>query len=185
MNATKILLPMAFLAVLVGGATFSSRWAHSGDEPMEPLPVALPTSPPSVAQAGGGHAGAQSCASCHPAESKGVDCVACHAPTTTYMVVDPRHDHSFRVPRPDLTVKLGVPNACTGCHGDKPAQWAAEQVQKWYGKPLAGHQQFAGALHAGHAEAAGAPGSGQPRRFVPRPRTGFGGRKDLAPSVGP
>ena len=59
---------MAFLAVLVGGATFSSRWAHSGAEPMEPLPVALPTSPPSVTQAGGGHAGAQSCASCHPAE---------------------------------------------------------------------------------------------------------------------
>lgn len=59
---------MAFLAVLVGGATFSSRWAHSGDKPMEPLPVALPTSPPSVAQAAGGHAGAQSCASCHPAE---------------------------------------------------------------------------------------------------------------------
>lgn len=59
---------MAFLAVLVGGATFSSRWAHSGDKPMEPLPVALPTSPPSVAHAGGGYAGAHSCASCHPAE---------------------------------------------------------------------------------------------------------------------
>lgn len=32
------------------------------------------------------------------------------------MVVDPRRDHSFRVPRPDLSVKIGTPNACTGCH---------------------------------------------------------------------
>ncbi len=92
----------------------------------------------------------------HPADSKGADCVACHAPATTYMIVDPRHDHSFRIPRPDLTVKLGVPNACTRCHGDKPAEWAAEQVRKWYGQPLPGHQQFAEALHAGHTEAAGA-----------------------------
>ena len=92
----------------------------------------------------------------HPAGSPSADCVACHAPTTTYMVVDPRHDHSFRIPRPDLTVKLGVPNACTRCHGDKPAEWAVEQVQKWYGKPLPGHQQFAEALYAGQTEAAGA-----------------------------
>ena len=46
----------------------------------------------------------------------------------TYMVVDPRHDHSFRVPRPDLSVKLGTPNACNGCHGDKLVQWAAAAV---------------------------------------------------------
>src|SRR5205807_5929242 len=35
---------------------------------------------------------------------------------TTYMDVDPRRDHSFRVPRPDLSVRLGTPNACTRCH---------------------------------------------------------------------
>ena len=92
----------------------------------------------------------------HPAGSPSADCVACHAPATTYMVVDPRHDHSFRIPRPDLTVKLGVPNACTRCHGDKPAEWAVEQVQKWYGQPLPGHQQFAEALRAGHTDAPGA-----------------------------
>ena len=92
----------------------------------------------------------------HPVDSKGVDCVACHAPATTYMVVDPRHDHSFRIPRPDLSVTLGVPNACTKCHGDKPASWAAEQVQKWYGQPPVGHQKFAEALHAGALDALGA-----------------------------
>ncbi|XXF79301.1 tetratricopeptide repeat protein [Myxococcaceae bacterium GXIMD 01537] len=92
----------------------------------------------------------------HPAESKGSDCVACHAPSTTYMVVDPRHDHSFRIPRPDLSVALGVPNACTQCHRDESAQWAAKQVQAWYGKTPVGHQRFAAALHAGDDDAEGA-----------------------------
>ena len=48
--------------------------------------------------------------------STGAQCVECHMPQTTYMDVDPRRDHSFRVPRPDLSVKLGTPNACTRCH---------------------------------------------------------------------
>jgi tetratricopeptide (TPR) repeat protein len=52
----------------------------------------------------------------HKAGSAGAQCVNCHMPQTTYMAVDPRRDHSFRVPRPDLSVKLGTPNACTGCH---------------------------------------------------------------------
>ncbi|MBS1222191.1 MAG: uncharacterized protein H6R23_1811, partial [Proteobacteria bacterium] len=90
------------------------------------------------------------------AGSPSADCVACHAPATTYMIVDPRHDHSFRIPRPDLTVKLGVPNACTRCHSDQSAEWAAEQVRKWYGQPLPGHQLFAEALHAGVLDAPGA-----------------------------
>lgn len=53
-------------------------------------------------------------------------------PERTYMVVDPRRDHSFRVPRPDLSVKLDIPNTCNTCHTDQPAQWAAEAVRKWY-----------------------------------------------------
>lgn len=92
----------------------------------------------------------------HPAGSPGADCLACHAPTTTYMVVHPRHDHSFRIPRPDLSVKLGVPNACNRCHQDQSAQWAADQVRTWYGKVPVGHQQFAEALHAGSLNAPGA-----------------------------
>jgi hypothetical protein len=49
-------------------------------------------------------------------------------PATTYMVVDPRRDHSFRIPRPDLSTTLGTPNACNQCHQDQTAKWAAEQV---------------------------------------------------------
>jgi predicted CXXCH cytochrome family protein len=52
----------------------------------------------------------------HKPASAGASCVSCHMPTTTYMMVDPRHDHSLRVPRPDLSVKFGTPNACNGCH---------------------------------------------------------------------
>ena len=43
-------------------------------------------------------------------------CAECHMPETTYMEVDPRRDHSIRIPRPDLSVALGTPNACTRCH---------------------------------------------------------------------
>ena len=89
----------------------------------------------------------------HAAGSAGARCVDCHMPATTYMVVDPRRDHSLRVPRPDLTVKLGVPNACNGCHTNRPATWAARTVEKWYGHTPSGHQQFAEALAAGTAGA--------------------------------
>ncbi len=69
----------------------------------------------------------------HAAGSAGADCVGCHMPTKRYMVVDPRQDHSIRVPRPDLSVKLGTPNACTGCHVDRKPEWAAQIVAEWYG----------------------------------------------------
>lgn len=78
------------------------------------------------------HEGNQLCTSCHLAHpagkfdspthhnhkvgSKGAQCVECHMPATTYMDVDPRRDHSLRIPRPDLSIKLGTPNACVACH---------------------------------------------------------------------
>jgi tetratricopeptide (TPR) repeat protein len=92
----------------------------------------------------------------HVAGSKGAECAACHMPTTTYMVVDPRHDHSLRIPRPDRSVTLGTPNACNQCHEQHPPEWAADQVRQWYPQPLLGYQRFAEALHAGSAMAAGA-----------------------------
>jgi tetratricopeptide (TPR) repeat protein len=63
------------------------------------------------------------------------------------MVVDPRHDHGMRVPRPDLTVALGVPNACNACHREADASWAADAVRKWYGRDAAGFQAFARTFH--------------------------------------
>jgi tetratricopeptide (TPR) repeat protein len=92
----------------------------------------------------------------HASDSKGTACAACHMPTTTFMVVDPRHDHSMRIPRPDRTAALGTPNACNGCHADKSAQWAADQVKKWYPEGKSGLQTFAEAFHAAER---GAPGA--------------------------
>ncbi len=94
----------------------------------------------------------------HKIGSTGARCVECHMPTRTYMVVDPRRDHSIRIPRPDLSVKLGTPNACNNCHADKPAQWALESVGKWYGHAAQGFQRFAETLDGGSA---GAPGAQQ------------------------
>ena len=79
----------------------------------------------------------------HQASSPGARCVNCHMPETNYMVVDPRRDHSMRVPRPDLTVTLGVPNPCNRCHDKNDAKWAADTVRKWYGHDAQGMQSFA------------------------------------------
>lgn len=76
----------------------------------------------------------------HGDNSTGAKCVNCHMPQTTYMDVDPRRDHSLRVPRPDLSVKLGTPNACTGCHlrEAQPKEVAARlkenSYQHWLGQ---------------------------------------------------
>ena len=51
-------------------------------------------------------------------------CVSCHMPERVDMVIDRWHDHSLRVPRPDVSAKFGTPNACNDCHADKSAQWA-------------------------------------------------------------
>lgn len=73
------------------------------------------------------------------------------------MVVDPRHDHSFRIPRPDLSVMLGTPNACNDCHKDKPAKWSAGAIEKWFGPTRKGFQNFAPALAAARTEHLDAP----------------------------
>jgi len=79
-------------------------------------------------------------------------CASCHMPARTYMVVDQRHDHGFRVPRPDLSVKLGTPNACNDCHRDKPATWAASAIERWHGSKRSGFQNYAEAFHTAWAD---------------------------------
>ena len=66
----------------------------------------------------------------HKSGSDGASCANCHMPETTYMGVDPRRDHSMRVPRPDLSVVMGSPNACNQCHTDKDARWALDTLRK-------------------------------------------------------
>ncbi|GLO40345.1 hypothetical protein PPUN15366_19890 [Pseudomonas putida] len=88
----------------------------------------------------------------HPAGSPGAQCVNCHMPTKTYMVVDPRRDHSLRIPRPDLAAKTASPDACTSCHQDREPQWAAAAIDGWFGahKRSAHYGENFQAVRSGH-----------------------------------
>ncbi len=92
----------------------------------------------------------------HRPGSAGARCAACHMPTRAYMVIDPRHDHSIRVPRPDLSASLGVPNGCTGCHRDRTPAWASGVLEARHRPRPEGYQRFAEAFHAADT---GAPGA--------------------------
>jgi predicted CXXCH cytochrome family protein len=85
----------------------------------------------------------------HKQDSKGAQCIDCHAPEQNYMVVDGRHDHSFRLPRPDLSQPLASPNACTQCHQNRKPEWAALALDKWYGKNWRQRPHYGTILHAG------------------------------------
>ena len=92
----------------------------------------------------------------HAAGSPGAECRNCHMPEKNYMVVHARPDHSFRIPRPDLSQKLGTPNACNQCHANKNPAWAAEAVARWYGPERRQEPGFAAtfaAARAGRSEA--------------------------------
>ncbi|MGB5325877.1 MAG: cytochrome c3 family protein, partial [Pseudomonadales bacterium] len=80
----------------------------------------------------------------HPPESAGAQCVNCHMPSRAFMVIDERRDHSFTIPRPDLSIALGVPNACTGCHDDRAGDnsWALDVLKKWGYEPDDGHVAY-------------------------------------------
>ncbi len=109
------------------------------------------------------HEGNQVCTSCHQhptakydspthhfhkVGSEGASCVNCHMPATTYMEVDARHDHSLRLPRPGMSLAMGTPNACTGCHL-KPENVAEEKRPR-----LKLYQHWMQAAREGDAEVA-------------------------------
>ena len=73
--------------------------------------------------------------------SDGALCVKCHMPEQVYMGVDWRADHSIRVPRPDLSLEIGTPNACSnsGCHDDQTVKWSADAFTRWYGESRKPH----------------------------------------------
>ncbi|MGE4550629.1 MAG: tetratricopeptide repeat protein [Opitutales bacterium] len=92
----------------------------------------------------------------HEMGSKGAQCVECHMPDKTYMGIDARRDHSIRIPRPDLSVKYGTPNACNKCHDDQSASWVADWIVKWKGphRPVdLRHPEAFHALRTGKPEA--------------------------------
>ncbi|MGR5221568.1 tetratricopeptide repeat protein [Vibrio parahaemolyticus] len=85
----------------------------------------------------------------HQAGTEASKCTTCHMPETTYMQVDPRRDHSWHVPRPDISQHIDTPNVCTGCHEAKTDQWADVQIGKWFPDSKYRNQQhFAVAFYA-------------------------------------
>jgi predicted CXXCH cytochrome family protein len=92
----------------------------------------------------------------HAVGKPGSHCVDCHTAIRDYMVVHARHDHGFRIPRPDLTVALGTPNTCNDCHKDKTPQWAADAAARWYGPGRRQEPLFAAAIVAGRGHKPGA-----------------------------
>ncbi|HEY0994901.1 MAG TPA: multiheme c-type cytochrome [Gemmatimonadaceae bacterium] len=84
----------------------------------------------------------------HRAGTEGARCTTCHMPTTTYMVVDPRHDHGMRVPRPARSAALGTPDPCLRCHADRGAAWAEARIRESRPHPSPGFQRFAEAFAA-------------------------------------
>ena len=70
----------------------------------------------------------------HPQNTESSKCINCHMTGKVYMGNDYRRDHSFRIPRPDLSLKYGSPNACTKCHTDKDDTWAWNNFQKLFGQ---------------------------------------------------
>jgi predicted CXXCH cytochrome family protein len=103
--------------------------------------------------------GNQLCSSCHNSEQfdspkhhhhstenkssnkkqSGNQCIDCHMPGRFYMGNDFRRDHSFRIPRPDLTVIHNTPNACNDCHTEQNANWAAAEIERWFGDKRPAH----------------------------------------------
>ena len=117
----------------------------------------------------------------HEPGSPGAQCRACHMIERTYMGIDARRDHSFRVPRPDLAA-TGAPNACTDCHADRGPAWAAEEIaaavpRRSQPRAALRHGLRRGALGSRGA-GAGAAGGRRGRR--PRDRARDGGRDAAA-----
>ncbi|MCC6198404.1 MAG: ammonia-forming cytochrome c nitrite reductase subunit c552 [Burkholderiales bacterium] len=122
-------------------------------------PHSLELRAPGNAVCGQCHAAAKYDAPAHTHHQAGMACASCHMPATTYMVVDPRHDHSLRIPRPDVSARLGTPNACNNCHTKQDAAWAAAAIAKWTNAKPGGFQNFADAMQRGTAGAPGGRGA--------------------------
>lgn len=94
----------------------------------------------------------------HAPGSAGAQCKSCHMIERVYMGVDGRRDHSFRIPRPDLSLETGSPNACNDCHAEQSSAWAATALEEWFPDSPNRGPHFGQVLAAGRSDAARARG---------------------------
>ena len=71
----------------------------------------------------------------HHAAGQGVRCVDCHMPRIVYGVLDVHRSHRIEVPDPARNAAAGRPDACTGCHVDRTAEWAETAASAMWGPP--------------------------------------------------
>jgi len=100
-----------------------------------------------------GKASDAACTSCHPAigaapeahthhaaGSQGSRCYNCHMPYTVYGLLKGIRNH--RIDSPQVTEAAlrfagsERPNACNLCHVDRSLGWTAQQLARWYGRPV-------------------------------------------------
>ncbi len=69
----------------------------------------------------------------HAPESAGSRCINCHMSDVNWRLLIRRRDHTFQPPVPENTAQFGIPNACTTCHDNRSPEWAAKQMDQWWG----------------------------------------------------
>ncbi len=72
----------------------------------------------------------------HLAESSGSDCYACHMPKITYGLLDVHPTHRIQRPEPARAWRYNMPEACTLCHTNQTATWAANDFSAIFEKPF-------------------------------------------------
>ena len=92
----------------------------------------------------------------HEPGTPGAQCKNCHAPESVYMGNDWRADHSFRIPRPDISAATGAPDACTACHANRSPEWAAGEIAARYPESRNRGPHFGQVLAAGRTDPAAA-----------------------------
>jgi predicted CXXCH cytochrome family protein len=69
----------------------------------------------------------------HAPASTGSRCLDCHMPRMVYGVLTIHRSHRVEVPDVRRDVEGGRPNACTACHLDRSATWAADRMRDLWG----------------------------------------------------
>ena len=76
-------------------------------------------------------AGALPAHAAHAKASPTTNCVDCHMPKMVYGVMEIHRSHRIRAPEPLAAASNQQPDACTSCHGNQSAQWAADAISNW------------------------------------------------------
>ena len=89
--------------------------------------------------------GDRACTQCHaeidvrehthhdPAQS-GARCLDCHMPRIAYGILEVHRSHRIESPDVARDIEAGRPNACTSCHSERSAPWAADAMRRWWGE---------------------------------------------------